>query len=277
MFPGAPARGDSPTPAGVADLVGPRALALGAYRGVAAGNDGIFTNAASLAASRRYSLESFWLLDRFGDENALQVYNVSVVDSETGSVTSGLSYTRVFSGPWIGNLFYVPVAFPLTNSFFLGLTGKYQSLDGPSGDQMRAGNVDVSAFWQMTSRLGMGVAGYNLVDTGHHGQQPRAIGAGLSYGDERRFHVAADWRGDTQRAGKLTNLYAIGAEVLLSDLFPVRASYVKDETRDASFWSAGLGVVSGAGFAIDLAYRQGIDDSSDRTFAAALKLFLASH
>jgi hypothetical protein len=265
-----------PVPAGIPDLIGARGLSLGAYRGLAAGNDGIFTNVASLAARRRYSIETQWLLDRDGADNALQAYTVSAVDSETGAATGGFAYTRVLSGPWVGSLFHVPIAFPVSDGLFLGVTPKYQSLDGPFADRMRAANVDAAAFWQATSLIALGFSGYNLLDSGHRQIQPRAVGAGVSIGDERRFHVAADWRGDLQRKGKLSNLFAVGGEVLVGDYVPLRASYVRDETRNANFWSTGLGIVTAQGFAIDLGYRQGIDDPHDRTFAAALKLFLMS-
>ncbi|HEX7625059.1 MAG TPA: hypothetical protein VF400_15885, partial [Anaeromyxobacteraceae bacterium] len=61
-----PVRGEDPLPTGIPDLVGARGLSIGAYRGLAPGNDGIFTNAAALAARRRYSVETQWLLDRRG-------------------------------------------------------------------------------------------------------------------------------------------------------------------------------------------------------------------
>jgi hypothetical protein len=268
------ARGDSPLPAGVPDLLGARALSLGAYRGLAAGNDGIFTNAASLAARRRYSLESFWSLDRVGSDTAIQVLNASAVDSQTAGVTGGFSYTRVLSGPWSGNLFHLPIAFPVSDSLFLGATAKYQSLDGPTGDQMRALNLDASAFWQLTRLIGLGVSGYNLIDSGHRQIQPRAYGAGVSVGDDRSFHVLADWRGDEHRQGKLTNLYAVGGELLLGDTAPVRAGYMRDETRNANFWSAGIGLVTSGGFALDVGYRQRFEDPTERTIAVAIKLFL---
>lgn len=270
------ARADDPVPAGIPDLVGARALGMAAYRGVASGNDGIFTNAAALAARRRYSIEGQWFLDRVGSATALQAFGASVVDSETGSVTGGFAYTRVPSGDYRGNLLHVAVAFPVAQGFFLGGTGKYLSLDGPGGDQVRAGNVDAGAFWQAASMVSLGFAGYNLVSAGHRTTvQPRAIGGGIAIGDERRFHVAADWRGDfDRRPGGLTNLYAVGGELLLGDMFPVRGGYVRDETRNASFWSAGLGIVTSSGVAIDASFRQGIDRSDDRTFAIGLKLFV---
>ena len=270
-----PARGEEPLPTGVPDLIGARGLSIGAYRGLAPGNDGIFTNAAALAARRRYAIESQWLLDRTGADNAFQVYTASAVDSEA-SVTGGIAYTRVLSGPWIGNLFHLPIAFPLAERLYLGATGKYQSLDGPRNDQMRAANVDLSAFWQASSVFSIGGSVYNLLDAGHQSLQPRAYGVGAAVGDDRTFHLAVDWRGDARGPGGLTSLYAVGAEVLLADVAPIRAGYLKDETRHASFWSAGAGFVSSAGVGIDLAYRQCIERSDERVFAVGLKLFVQS-
>jgi hypothetical protein len=268
------ARGDAPVPAGVPDLIGARGLSIGAYRGLAAGNDGIFTNAASLAARRRYSVETQWILDRAGSDTAFQSFGGSAVDSQSGAIAGGFAYTHVLSGPWQGNLFHLPLAFPLANGLFAGVTGKYQSLDGPAGNEMRALNVDASAFWQASSFFGLGVSGYNLLNSGHRQIQPRGVGAGVSIGDDRRYHLAADWRGDLQRQGELTSLYALGGELLLGDFFPVRAGFVKDGTRNASFWNAGVGIVTASGFAVDLGYRQRIEDPLERTFALSIKLFL---
>jgi hypothetical protein len=270
-----PARGEEPLPMSVPDLVGARGLSLGAYRGLVTGNDGLFTNPAALAARRRYSIETQWLLDRRGADNAFQVYTASVVDSE-GSWTGGLAYTRVLSGPWTGNLFHVPIAFPLTGGLYLGLTAKYQSLDGPLGDRMRAGNFDAAAFWQLSRLVSVGGAIYNVLAAGHRQLEPRGYGAGAAVGDDRTFHLSVDWRGDDQRQGKLTSLFAVGGELLVGDLVPLRAGYVNDDTRHASFWSAGAGIVTTSGFAVDLAYRQCIERSDERIFAAALKVFLAN-
>jgi hypothetical protein len=270
------ARGDEPLPASIPDLLGARALAMSAYRGIAAGNDGIFTNAASLAARRRYAIETLWFVDRAGNDTSMQVLGGSVVDSETTSVTGGFSYNRVLSGPWQGNLFHLVVAFPLSQGFYLGGTAKYQSLDGPGGDHMGAANADASAFWQAGSLIAIGVSGYNLVSAGHKQLQPRQLGGGISIGDERRFHLAGDVRADFDRQPKTTYLYAVGGELLLGDLVPVRAGFMDDETRNGTFFSLGAGIVLSNGIAIDVAYRQSIERSSDRTISAALKLFVFS-
>jgi len=248
---------------------------MSAYRGMAGGNDAMFTNAAALAARRRYSVETQWMIDRAGSGTSFQGLGASVVDSTTGTVTGGFAYTRVLSGLWQGNLYDIALAFPLGGTFFAGATGKYGSLNGPSAQHMSAGSVDLGAFWQASSLISVGAAGYNLVAAGHKTVLPRGVGAGVAVGDDRRFHIAADWRADFDRGPRgTTNLYAIGAEVLLADMLPVRGGYLRDETRNASYWSAGLGVMTSSGVGIDASFRQGIEKSDDRTFALGLKLFL---
>lgn len=270
-----PVRAADPLPPTAADLVGARALALAAYRGMPGGNDGMFTNAASLAARKRYSFELQYLLDRQGSTRAWQWFQGSVVDSETSAVTGGFAFTRVVDGAASGNLYHLPLALPVGAGLFAGITGKLLDLRSPTA-KTRVGNVDASLYWQASSAVGLGLAAYNLVPTGKKQDAPLAFGGGLHVGDGRRYNVAFDWRGDQERRGKLTSAWAAGGELLVSDVVPVRAGWLKDDTRGASWWSAGLGLVSTSGVALDVSYRQGIDHPDDRTVAAAVKLFLHS-
>jgi hypothetical protein len=217
LAPCARARGDTARPASIAEVQGARAIAMSAYRGVAGGNDAIFVNAASLAASRRYSIETQWMLDRFGDSAAIHTLGVSVVDSQMSDVAGGGAFTRVLAGPWTGNLFHLALATPVTAGLFLGAALKYQSLDGPAGDEMKAANVDASAYWRLARLVGIGVSGYNLISTGHKTLQPRALGVGASIGDDRLFRLAADWRGDFDRRESLSSAYAVGGEYVVND------------------------------------------------------------
>jgi hypothetical protein len=276
LLPAGAARPAEPLlPPTSADLVGARGLALGGYRGLPTGNDGMFTNAASLAARKRFAFELQYLLDRQGDTRAWQWFQGSVVDSETSVVTGGFAYTRVVDGLSSGSLYHLPVALPVGGGLYAGATGKLLDLHNTAG-KTRIGNVDASLYWQAANSVGMGLAAYNLVPTGKKQEAPLAYGAGLHVGDGRRYNVVFDWRGDQERRGKLTNAFAAGGELLVSDMVPVRAGWLKDDTRGASWWSAGLGLVSATGVAIDLTYRQGIDHRDDRTLAVGLKLFLHS-
>ena len=185
-------------PLGVMDVVGARALSMGAYRGVTAGNDGIFLNAASLAARKRYSIETTFFMERLGSDSTVQALNGSVVDSETTSVTSGFAYTRTLAGPWSGNVFQVPLAFAVTSSLFLGFTGKFLQLDGPLGESVRSGNLDVSGFFRSSGGLGVGVAGYNLLNEpnaptpGHLNRAYRDWTAAIRAALPERLHAVND-------------------------------------------------------------------------------------
>ena len=268
----APARAAPPAPPTVADLSGARSAAIGGGRGLALGNEGIFLNAAALAARRRYSIETQWMLERSGASTAGQFFTASAVDSQLSDVTGGFAYTRVTSGPSVGNAFHLALASALSSRVFAGITGKYLSLSGE--DDMSAATVDASLFVPLGGLLSAGVAGYNLVPVGHHDQAPRALGTGVAFGDGRRFNVSADYRRDFQRGDGASNAFGFGAEALLGRNFPLRAGFLRDETRDGRWWSAGAGFVSAAGAALDLLYRQSLDAPSDRTFGVALKLLI---
>lgn len=271
------ARAADPQPPTAADLSGARAVALSGARGLAGGNEAIFLNAASLAARRRYSIEGQYQLDRFGSSDAGQWYTISAVDSVTGSVAGGFAYSRIASGPSIGNVGHASIATALTSSLFVGVTGKYLSMSG--ADNVSAATMDAALFARLGRLLSAGFSGYNLVDIHHPQQAPRAFGGGLALGDDRSFHVTADWKRDLDRKigadGKkeASDSWGAGLEYLV-DSFPLRAGLLKDNTRDLKAWSVGAGYVSTGGAAIDFTYRQSIDDPSDRTFAIALKLFI---
>jgi hypothetical protein len=55
---------------------------------------------------------------------------------------------------------------------------------------------------------------------------------------------------------------------------PIRAGWSRDEVLGGRWWSAGVGLVSRSGVALDVGYRQSLDDASARTIAGTLKMFL---
>jgi hypothetical protein len=259
-------------PGGIPDLTGPRSLALGASIGVAAGNEGIFVNPAALAARRRYSVEAFGLVERRGAETATTFVGGSVVDSLSAPVTAAVAYTRAARGEYEGNLWYLALAGPVAQKLYVGATGKLLSARSAL-DPVTAATVDAGIFWEVTDLVSVGAAGYNLVPVGHAVVAPLGYGAGLSVGSEQTFHVVADWRADEDRGGKTTNRYAVGGEALLGDLVPVRVGWTKDGTLGTQWWSAGAGLVSRQGIALDVGYRQSIDAPTAREIGVSLKLF----
>jgi hypothetical protein len=262
---------EPPAPPTAADISGARSISIAASRGLAAGNDGIFLNAASLAARRRYSIETQWALDRLGGENRSQFLGGSIVDSTMGDLTAGLAYTRIGRAETTGDVYALALASRISTRLFMGVTGKYLRLSG--ADPANAGTVDASLFYALPA-FSMGVSGYNLVPTRHDAQAPLGVGTGFSIGNERRYNITGDYRADFDRAGKTTHSWAGGGELLAFGNFPLRAGFLRDAARDGRWWTAGAGFVSTSGFALDLAYQQSLDVPQARVLAVGLKMFL---
>jgi hypothetical protein len=261
-------------PGGVADLAGPRAEGIGAAIGIASGNDAIYVNPAALAARRRYSAEAQVWIDRRGAQNEAQVWSGSVADSLSGPVAAAVAYGYVREGVETGSLYHLAMAGSIAKGIYLGVTGKYFDLGG--AEPVSAATVDAGLFWEVADYISVGLAGYNLAPTGHEAVMPKGIGAGISIGTDTSVHGSFDWRADLDRFGeKTTNRYAFGAEVLLGNVAPLRASYVIDETLDTKWWSIGAGLVSAGGGGLDISYRQSVDDPNARVISVATKLQFA--
>lgn len=267
------ARAEPSAPLGPSDLLGARSLALSAYRGLVPGNDGIFFNAAGLAVQRRYVLEAHYLNDRASSESLEQLFGLSVVDS-TNPLAAGLAWTRMFSGLYVGNVFALALAAPIGQQLFAGATLKYLSVDGPDNQQVRSANADASLFWVVSEMISIGVAGYNLAPATFRQFLPRGVGAGVAVGNDRLFHITADWRADFDRQDKTTFAFGFGGELLAIDMVALRAGYLNDDILGGQWLSGGVGIMSSAGVGLDLAYRQGLEDTSRYTLMAALKVYL---
>jgi hypothetical protein len=263
---------EPPPPGGVPDIAGPRSLALSAGVGLAAGNDGILLNPASTAARRRYSIEAAGFVDRRGSDSVAEILGGSVVDSLSSPVAAGLSYLRAIGGDYEGNIVHLALAGPIADKLFLGVAGKWLSLDAT--EKVSAATADAGLFWQVGEWLSIGAAGYNLVPISNEEVAPMGVGAGLTLGNDRVFQITGDWRADLDRAEETKNRYGVGAEVLLGGLVPLRAGWARDELIDTSWWSLGAGIVTRGGIALDVGYRQSLDSTSARTIAASMKLFL---
>ena len=134
--------------------------------------------------------------------------------------------------------------------------------------------MDAGLFWQVARLVSVGAAGYNLVSIANEAIAPQGAGAGIGVGSDQSFQVTADWRADFETGGETTNRYAAGVEVLLGEAVPIRAGWMRDETLGGQWWSAGAGLVTRNGVALDFGYRQSLDDPNARTIAATLKVFL---
>ncbi|HET9554930.1 MAG TPA: hypothetical protein VFP50_18335 [Anaeromyxobacteraceae bacterium] len=269
----APAIAADPPPAGgIADLAGPRGLALEGAVGVASGSDGIFCNPGAPAARKRYTLESLLSIDRRGGTTVGKYLGGSVVDALSSPVAVSFAYVRALEGLQTGNLIVGGLSGPVGDKVYLGAQARYLKLGG--AESVNAVTADAGLLWEVADYLTVGVAGYNLVPSGHELAAPRGVGAGLAIGSDTSVKLTADWRADFDRLGKTTNRYGAGLEVLLGNLMPLRAGWMKDETLDTSWWSAGAGLVSANGVGLDLGYKQSLKTPDARVVSAAIRVQL---
>jgi hypothetical protein len=270
---------DPTPPLTVPDLTGPRTLALQSGVGAYTGTEALFINPAALAARKRYTVDSFYLTDRRAAPVLRQDYlGASVVDSSTTPVAAGFGYVRVLEGVETGTLLRLGLAAPLTDRLSLGVQGNYFDLHGVQRVAAQV-NVDTGLFYQVTSMVSVGAAGYNLINSKHDAVEPQAFGVGFAAGSERSLQVTGDWRIDLDRVkdaqgrSKKTNRYGIGAEYLFDNAVPIRAGFQKDGISGTNWWSVGLGWVS-ARAAVDLGFRQSVSDPRARTLAIAVRFFV---
>ncbi len=271
-----------PKAGGLTDLTGPRALALGGGAGLVAANDGLFTNPAATAARKRYSMETLFAVDRRGGADAGRYLGASVVDSLSSPVAASFAWVRPLEGYQGGNLLIVGLAGPVGEKLYLGAQGRYLALreEQPDGSTRKVSVVtaDAGLFWEAADFVSLGVAGFNLIPTGHEQTAPRSLAAGLALGSDTSVKLTADWRADFDRVrdaagrARTTNRYGAGVEVFLGNMVPLRAGWLKDDVLDTSWWSAGAGLVTAGGVALDLGYRQSLDDADVRVIALAFKV-----
>ncbi len=265
------ARADPPAPPKTTDVLSARSVGMAAMRGLASGTDAIWLNPGAMAARRRYTVEIQYQADQKTAAGDTAFYGASVLDSQSSSIAGGFAWTRVDLPGEVGNRWNLGAAAPLAQGFFLGASAEYLTLDGVQ--RVQAGNVHAGLLWEVMEYFTLGVAGTNLIHTGHDSIAPTGVAAGFSAGTDRLFHVAGDWRGQWGPTGPVRNTWAAGAEVLAADAIPLRAGWTRDEWRGGQWWSVGAGLVTSSGVALDLAWRQAIGGGSERTLAVGLKLF----
>ncbi|HEY3592824.1 MAG TPA: hypothetical protein VGL13_03080, partial [Polyangiaceae bacterium] len=175
------------------------------------------------------------------------------------------------------------LAAPLSDRFFVGLTGKYLKLNdsGPPlrgfglppsaatlglSDQPSVDNVtfDAGITVKPTDEISIGLVGSNLTSPGQ-GFQPLTLGGGIGFGSNDltlEGDLLADFTTFTDAGGKShTKLRgSLGVEYLAGDHFPLRLGYRYDQGLKTHAISAGLGYIDPQ-FSVDFAFRRTISGS----------------
>ena len=266
-----PAAADLPPPGRLFDLVGPRALGVSAATAGTTGTEAIFVNPAAIGIRTGFVAETLGVQERRGADTVSRYLGGVVVDGVSSPVAAGFGYFRSMSGEQKGNLYFLTLAGPLSERLHVGLQGRYMNLGGV--EPINAITFDAGVNYQASSLVTIGVAGFNLVPTAHPEQLPQAMSAGLAIGTDTFFRVLGDWKGTWLPHGRMAHRYAAGADALLGGMVVLRAGWKRDELLETSWWSAGVGLVTGDGFALDVGYKQSFEATSAREMGLSLRYY----
>jgi hypothetical protein len=275
----------------------------GALRALGNGSTGLWLNPANMALTRVYHLMA---LAQIWPEARRQTYGASAVDSVTGRLAGGAGGNYGVLDPdgvdrkWTDAR--VALAFPLSDRFYAGLTGKYLKLreNGypragfglpltyASGGLAQEPIVDGFTFdagitVKPTDGLYLGILGSNLTNTGN-GFRPLSLGGGVGYGTNDitvEGDVVADFTTFTDVAGsnRTTTRVMAGFEYLAADHYPLRLGYRYDQGQSSHALSGGLGYIDPQ-FSVDVAVRHTISAKEPygpvTTFVIDLQYFIES-
>lgn len=255
------------------DFVPSRALAVGASRAMALGNEAIYLNPAGLALDRRYTMQ----LDYShvpGEDWGGNGVTVSIADSISNpKLPMGISYRYLSAKSGDvqtkGAITDLALAHPIASWLLVGARMSYLTyVEGGRDFKQFTGDVGLMG---LVGPLTLSAVGFNLIQVDSP-NAARGVSTGVALGDGHRYRIGADvrWEWANPKAAAVTS-YAAGAEYLLANAIPLRVGLDWDEVRQARYWSLGAGFLT-AQFGADISYRRDAV-SGENMLSFALKLF----
>lgn len=238
LFTAIPARGDVQP----RDFVPARAVALPASRAIATGNEAIFVNPAGLAAAQRYTIQMDYSLATGRGANAIVL---SLADSVSNpQFATGIAYRYLSTeegNGYQGWMTDVALGVPVLGLFMLGTRLSYMDYTA-HGRNLKRFTGDVG-FLVPIGPVMIGGTGFNLINVDSP-EAPRGFAAGLAFGDDRTFRIAADLRYEwIPNDANAFRALAVAGEHLLMGAFPLRVGYEWDDLRGTQFLTAGVGAL----------------------------------
>ncbi|MBS2022289.1 MAG: hypothetical protein JST92_07750 [Deltaproteobacteria bacterium] len=255
----------------VGTLQMPRTTGMGgAGAAVASTNDALLINPAGLSQRKRYHLEVDGLYDA---KFPAQMVDISIVDSSSAAVGTGLLFQRVGSGQpggrgegWDLGLGY---AYPAGGYNFGGLT-KYLRYDTPGGQ--------VRQFAQDLGILGGGggfsyaVVMQNISTSAIPGFPLTGI-AGIAFGSDQSYRIAIDYKTDLSDTSNVKHRLNTGLEFALDTSIYVRGGYDWSPTFHQHWVSAGLAFITDR-VSVSLAWQRRVVGPLDQQLQAGITLYL---
>jgi hypothetical protein len=272
------------------DVETARSTALGgAVRAVGPATTALYANPGNLAATQVYHLEA---LGQIWPEARRQSYGATAADSVTSRLAGAIGghynlqdpdgFKRKAIDARLG------LAFPLSDKLFIGAAGKLLRVEqnglGPLGSSPASGGLkdelivngvtfDAGLTLKPAPTFAIAVVGQNLTNPGT-GLQPTTVGGGLAFANTD-FSVEADVVNDftTYQASKLRAM--AGAELLVSNHFPIRAGYRFDQGQKTQWISGGAGYLDQS-FAVEASVRRSVEGPGATAIVIGIQYFLES-
>jgi hypothetical protein len=253
----------------------PRATSMGgAHAAIATGNDALVVNPAGIAAVRRYHFELDGLYDsKFPAQGVM----VSVVDSATTSVASGMLFSRWGSGQpehrgegWLLGFSY---ASQVSQGLFFGGTTKFTHFHSPPDGGLTAKWMqDIGVLSRRGSGFSWAAVMQNL-SLEKVPLFPPTGTVGLAWGSDNDWHLSFDYKADLTDLSNVKHRVALGGELLLESSFALRGGATWDPS--ASYWwaSAGIGFLTEKG-GFQIVWRRRVSGGYDQFFEGGLTIYL---
>jgi hypothetical protein len=253
----------------------PRSTAMGgANSAIATGNDALAVNPAGAAASRRYHFEVDGVYD---SSFPAQGVMVSIVDSATTPVASGMLFSRWGSGRGDGRgegwLLGFTYAHAVGQNLFFGGQTKFTHFHSPPDGGLTARWAQDIGF---LSRGGGGfswAAVLQNISLEKIPLFPLTATAGLAWGSDTDWHLAFDYKADLSDTKDIKHRAALGAELLLEQSIALRGGATWDPAASMWWISAGVGLLTDKA-GLQLVWRRRVSGGYDQLFEAGVTLFL---
>jgi hypothetical protein len=282
----------------------PRAAGMaGAVRALGASTTAPYFNPANLGLTRAYHIHPFVQIT---PEALRHLYGGAIIDS-TRRFSGGVSFIGGFQDADGIDRSHIdariPLAFAISDSFHIGLGGRYMMLDqegdGPLGDSRVSGGLkdnpadsgddgrsalvhtvtfDAGFTIRATKELHIGIVGQNL-SYPNHSLLPTTVGGGIGYGSED-FSIEVDGVADFNSYEDPTPRVMGGGEYLIADRFPIRAGYRFELMNGSGFdqshqLSAGLGYLDPR-FGVEAGVRRTLVGPSATIISVGFAIYLES-
>ena len=273
----------------------------GALRAAAGGNSAMTANPAGLSSVYTYAAELQYTRAGVGDLNAV---GANIVDSKTqrDKLAVGVAYSFEWADgsseqEYRGHNARLGFAHPLVPgqiNFGVGLhyvnvdrskpkvckekDSALKGTDACKDPDFSGFTLDLGLQAWLNRMLYLGIVGENIVHIDDP-SMPRRAGGGLAIKVDNAFLIEGDVAADFDSADSVKPVFAVGTEIFVAQVLPLRLGYENNRATDSQFLSGSLGFLSSdsaeaTGSQIVVSYLQNLEKSRDFHLTVGLAFYL---